>query len=210
MPPPTSAVWLLFHLKHGCDRIAVCDICGLEIARGSETAQRKSWTTSSILTHLKTLHRKDWAEAQKFAASRAPPPPTLAEEAAHPTPGRLKSLAQTRSLRDHFSPQRPWKSDDGRQRETNRKLLQMVVRNNQPFSIVEDEGFINYTAHLQPLYTLPCRKTLTELLEPEYNNVRQVIQDEINAAKFVSFTSDVWTEDTTKASFLSLSGKILF
>ena len=40
---------------------------------------------------------------------------------------------------------------------------------NQPFSIVEDDGFIAYSAALNPQYSMPSRPEVSEMLVPEYD-----------------------------------------
>jgi len=56
------------------------------------------------------------------------------------------------------------------------------------------------------LYSLPGRTKATEMLEPEYDRVRGIIQKEVDSASFINFTSDLWTEDTTRMAFISLTG----
>ena len=74
---------------------------------------------------------------------------------------------------------------------------------NQSFSIVEDDGFIAYSAALNPQYSMPGRMEVSEMLVPEYDRVRAIIQAKLDTAAIVNFTSDLWTEDTTRATFIS-------
>jgi len=43
-------------------------------------------------------------------------------------------------------------------------LMKTILRDMQPFSIVEDRGFREYVAHLDPSCLLPSRRTLTREL----------------------------------------------
>ena len=47
-------------------------------------------------------------------------------------------------------------------------LLNMIVKDMQPTSIVEDAGFKKLVAALDPRFALPSRRTLTRSLLPEY------------------------------------------
>ena len=75
--------------------------------------------------------------------------------------------------------------DDSRAKPINQKLIQMVGTDNQPFTIAEDDGFIAYSAALNPLYTVPERTMLSEMLHPEYQRVRNIIQSEVDTAASV-------------------------
>lgn len=71
----------------------------------------------------------------------------------------------------------------------------MIINDTQPFSIVEDAGFINFCYALNPTYTLPSRKTLTKTLLPvKYlevlNTARQMVD---KSAASVTITTDLWS-----------------
>ncbi|XP_073724310.1 E3 SUMO-protein ligase ZBED1-like [Misgurnus anguillicaudatus] len=55
-------------------------------------------------------------------------------------------------------------SETQRKSELDNALLNMIVKDLQPFSIVEDEGFRAYVKKLDPTYTLPSRKTLKAMM----------------------------------------------
>jgi len=202
----TSIAWKFFTPKPDEPIIAVCNICNDRIRRGKEGSERGEWSTGTLLGHLDSHHKSELIQKRKELE------PALAAEKAkkgdHQTPGELKNRMQQANIKNLFPNKQPYKPTDVRQKMGNQKLLQMIVMDNQPFSICEDPGFIGYSACLNPQYTIPSRKTISELLDPEFERVRQLIQLEVNKAPYVSFTSDMWTEDTTKAAFLSLSGKV--
>lgn len=81
----------------------------------------------------------------------------------------------------------------------------MVGKDLQPLSIVENEGFREYTAKLQSNYTLPSRKTLTKKLIPEIcNEISQKIRNMLNQTKNVGVTTDIWSSDSNK-SFITVT-----
>ena len=82
----------------------------------------------------------------------------------------------------------------------------MIALDNQPFSIVEDYGFIELMAHLQPRYLIPSRRFFTtKILSDEHDRVIKIIKNEIQTTEHIAFTSDLWTNDNSKNSFLSLT-----
>ena len=83
----------------------------------------------------------------------------------------------------------------------------MMASDNQPFSIVEDQGFIELLAHLEHCYLIPSRKYFTQEALPKlYDSVRSSIANELDKAKFISITSDLWTCSHLNESFISLTG----
>lgn len=54
-----------------------------------------------------------------------------------------------------------------RTKQLNQKVLEMIIKDLQPFSIVEDPGFKSLVAALDPTYQLPSRTTLSRALLPQ-------------------------------------------
>ena len=81
----------------------------------------------------------------------------------------------------------------------------MIAIDSQPFSIVEDTGFVRLMKHTCPRYIAPSRKYFSEKIIPEmYANLRQRLFDDIHSDdKFsISFTTDIWSRDGGE-SFIS-------
>lgn len=80
------------------------------------------------------------------------------------------------------------------------KLLLLFIKDFQPFSIVEDEGFKQFIKALNPAYELPNRKTISRTLVPalyeeQYQKCRNVATD----IKSVCLTTDCWTSENTES-----------
>ena len=86
----------------------------------------------------------------------------------------------------------------------------MLILDNEPFQKVDQDGFINLMAHAAPNYPLPGRKYFTNLLDVDYESKRGILQHEIDKAESISFTSDIWSDMTSKNTFISLSGNLLY
>ncbi|XP_015437849.1 PREDICTED: zinc finger BED domain-containing protein 4-like [Dufourea novaeangliae] len=61
---------------------------------------------------------------------------------------------------------------EDRKMELDMAVADLVVKDLQPFSIVEDKGFQAYTRMLNPKYSLPTRKTLKRLVENMYEETK--------------------------------------
>ena len=82
----------------------------------------------------------------------------------------------------------------------------MVAMNNQPFSIVNDQGFIDLMAHLELRYLILSRKYFDEVMFPlAYQSLRSDIAKVLKKSSYFSFTTDIWTNLKTNTSFISLT-----
>lgn len=81
----------------------------------------------------------------------------------------------------------------GRQKELDEALVDHTVKDLQPFSIVEDEGFNNFVKKLDPNYVLPSRNTLKSMSKSRYTETKEKAIAPAKKAKAVSLTSDTWT-----------------
>ena len=85
-------------------------------------------------------------------------------------------------------------------------LAEMIATDLQPYSIVEDEGFIRYSQHLEPRFALPSRRRLSERIVPDmYIKVKDGIGKLLLAGKKIAFTTDIWTEGNTTKAFIGVS-----
>ena len=66
-----------------------------------------------------------------------------------------------------FAPHKIWDVNDQRAQAINKKVMAMIVLDNQPFTTVEDQGFIDLIAHMQPKYCLPSRRYFSETMLPQ-------------------------------------------
>jgi len=86
-----------------------------------------------------------------------------------------------------------------RQKRLNDLLLKMIVKDFQPFSVVNDTGFREFVAALDPSYNIPSRsKITTELLPAAYSSTVDRVKDMLGDAEAVTLTTDSWTSLTTE------------
>lgn len=69
----------------------------------------------------------------------------------------------------------------------NNLVINFIVKDLQPFSVVEDEGFKDLISGLNPSYKLPSRTTCSRtLLNETYNFVLEKVKAEIAQAKYIT------------------------
>ena len=60
----------------------------------------------------------------------------------------------------------------------------------QPFSVVEDQGFVHLLNHLQPRYQLSCHKYFSSTMIPQlYDNCKETENN--GGTEFFALTSDI-------------------
>ena len=106
------------------------------------------------------------------SASTSTPAPAAAPTTVTRTPGTsgerpAQSLMTKQTSLTSMYVHRP--ASVARQKRLNTLLLKMIVRDFQPFSIVEDAGFREFVHALDPSYVIPTRHQLSkELLVSKY------------------------------------------
>lgn len=76
----------------------------------------------------------------------------------------------------------------------------MIVKDLQPLSIVEDQGFQGFVRALDPKYKLPGRKKLTEThLVNMYDECKGKVKSSLQDVNSVVLTTDMWTSVSTEA-----------
>ena len=110
------------------------------------------------------------------------------------------------TIQQSFESAKLWNVNDEKAMKIHRKIVRMMALDNQPFSVVEDQGFTDSMKHLQSRYKLANRKYFTEKMLPlEYDRCYSNILKKVTEAEFLSFTSDIWSCDKSKYSFLSIT-----
>nr|XP_033782003.1 zinc finger BED domain-containing protein 4-like [Geotrypetes seraphini] len=72
-------------------------------------------------------------------------------------------------------------------------LCYFIVKDIQPFSIINDEGFLRYSQTLNRDYTVPSRQTLNQMIDVRYDEVSTHVMDKLQHLSYVSITTDLWT-----------------
>jgi hypothetical protein len=118
-----------------------------------------------------------------------------------PPKKRMKQLRLSSTSKCVFSEEEANKID--------MRLVHMIALDFQPMSIVEDEGFRLYSNSLKPEYTLPSRKTLSEVLIPaEYNNIKVRLLKLLEETNYLSITTDLWSSGSNK-SYITVTGHFI-
>ncbi|KAG8226166.1 hypothetical protein J437_LFUL007403 [Ladona fulva] len=95
------------------------------------------------------------------------------------------------------------------QKKINNLILNMIIMDLQPFSIVEDEGFKNLVTGIDPSYQLPSRAMLTRTLLPQkYESTVEALKMHLSRAESITLTTDGWTS-TAKEAYLAITAHFI-
>lgn len=73
-------------------------------------------------------------------------------------------------------------------------IIQLFIKDFQPFLLVEDQVFLEFVRFLAPKYKLPSRKWFSDkLLVEMYDKIIQQIKEELQLSSKISITTDLWT-----------------
>lgn len=92
-------------------------------------------------------------------------------------------------------------------RKINNALLYMICKDNQPFSVVENDGFKNLLKVIVPHYKLPSRHTVTRWLDDKYEALSTLMKSKLSSVEHLTLTSDIWS-DMQMRSFLGVTAHL--
>ncbi|XP_073718457.1 zinc finger BED domain-containing protein 4 [Misgurnus anguillicaudatus] len=195
-----SAVWKHFKVSEKEAKTAVCRHCSAELSRGGASA--KTYSTSSLIYHLKSRHPEHHAEYEKDTAAATAT--AAAKRKVAPGPG-----TPTPSVADLLEKAKKFANDSAKAKGITKRIMEFIALDDQPFSVVEDVGFRRLIDHIEPRYTIPSRRHFSDVCLPEmYNvistNVHELLATDIAA---LSFTTDIWSSDVSPTSMLSLTAQ---
>lgn len=96
-----------------------------------------------------------------------------------------------------------------RQKKINELILNMIIIDLQPFSIVRDRGFSELLKELEPNYITPSRNTfVTSLLEENYSNTAAKLKSLLEEAQYITITTDSWTS-LSNENYISITAHFI-
>ena len=190
-----SAVWEYFKIKVEDTSIAICNTCNGEVKRGG--SRTKSYNTTNQRAHLEHRHESLFKELK-----------LKEKESAKTTQAPPKTTAIEGPIQQALDKVKPYVKDSAKAKSITSKIMEMIALDDQPFSIVEDQGFRRLIHHIDPRYTVPSRKHLTQVSLPAlYDTVATHIRKMLENVNDVSFTTDIWSSDVNGTSMLSLTAQ---
>jgi hypothetical protein len=140
----TSKVWNFFTVSEDTPNgQANCNSCKNNVSRGGTTIG--NYTTTNLVNHLKRHHPEEAKELNKQQNEST-------EEEPKP---KAKSVSKNIDTQLTLHDTVPWTNTHREALKYNRLVAKMIAKDNQPFFVVEDDGFRDLIAHALPRYTMP-------------------------------------------------------
>lgn len=188
----SSVVWRFFDISAVDSSRAKCKLCNTSISRGGKVA----FCTSNLRKHLEAIHCNEWKAANNEIKASASVKQATVVRAAEPPTSIVKA----------FDSKRPWDFNDERSRKINVLVGEMIARDNQPFNIVNNEGFRRLVAALEPRYSLPSDSYFRTALIPElYDAMSSKLASVLAGVQHMSLTTDEWSTSQCTDSLLSVT-----
>ena len=180
-------------------RIAICRTCLADISRGGNTS--KDFNTTNLKCHLKSRHIDGYNEFLKADKKRTD---AMANKKIQST-----SNYKTQSIATAFEKGNKFPTDSVKAKNLNKKVMEFIALDDQPFSVVGDVGFRGLVEYMEPRYTLPSRRHLAKVCLPELysvvaDHIHHLLSGDVPA---ISFTTDIWSSDCSPVSMLSLTAQ---
>lgn len=171
-------MWAYMERVEGADTV-VCLVC--------KDSLKYSGSTSTMMKHLRVKHPLEYAELKENSETAAELPRSTVSSTVQPT------------LTETIDRTQAYKNDSTKKKELDRLVMRMIAKDLRPLSTVEDDGFRRLVHGLNPRYELPSRRELTRTLLPLlYNQEVEIVSQELDKAKYVSLTTDIWTSRQTQ------------
>ena len=215
-----SSLWNYFVEDVNDYTNAVCKIgdCNKIISRGKTGTARSRLSNTGMRSHIKTSHSKEWQEflgtekeqqEAKFALENVEMENNESENGGA-TIFNLRSQKKRKSFFQQNLPElvhlkETYDINDPRAKSKHQALLTMMITDLQPFRIVNDPGFLNYSKLLDPRFAVGSDMFYRRLLEKASVKGRNKIQSKLDQDKpqSVSVQMDGWS--THKHGYIGLN-----
>nr|XP_008119366.1 PREDICTED: zinc finger BED domain-containing protein 4 [Anolis carolinensis]XP_016853101.1 PREDICTED: zinc finger BED domain-containing protein 4 [Anolis carolinensis] len=200
---PRSSVWDHFQVRLEDRTQAVCKHCKRKVSRGKNI---KHLSTTGMQMHLRRHH--------PLQAGTLPQTGTVCGRSSNKTPS--SPPAAGREKRQATLEQ--WDAIRGKDRvggklptvkEITQCLGEMLALDDQPFLMVEQEGFCRLMALVAPYYKIPSHTTFSRMVVPSlYHGCREHVEQLLDGAGSTSihFTTGIWSSTGESNAYLSLTG----
>lgn len=195
-----SVIWNFFKYD---DAVKVkCNLCFSLISRGGIG---KKASTTPLFNHLRSKHKEEY---DKIFSSKENDKDTLdfADEKVYDPSTSQKRKSVQPTLETVLEKKKVWDINHPKSVELHYAIGKMIAVDNQPYSFVEDEGFQNLMLKAQPQYKIPSREYFKQNIVPKmYAQCKEEVEKLIFSSKYISLTTDIWTNSINKDSFISFT-----
>jgi len=78
-------------------------------------------------------------------------------------------------------------------------IMFMICKDNQPLSIVEDEGFKYLMKTGSPNFKVPSRRNISSKIFEKYDAMKNIFMAKLKNVQYFTLTTDIWTDIQTRS-----------
>lgn len=78
-------------------------------------------------------------------------------------------------------------------------IMFMICKDNQPLSIVEDEGFKYLMKTVSPNFKVPSRRNICSKIFEKYDAMKNIFMAKLKNVQYFTLTTDIWTDIQTRS-----------
>lgn len=198
---PKSKIWKFFAKDEFGRQFATCLLCKKEY--------RTSGNTSNLRDHLNRFHKSKLGKRTHTKENSGSDSDSDNSGPAEQTTKR-KQQKQTKLTGFVQKPSSCYSKKDPKKLELDRLVAFMIANDCQPYSIVEDVGFVNFVTALDPRYELPSRTTISKKILPAlYNELTAKLKKIFSSVNHVSITTDMWTS-VANQGYITLTAHFVY
>ena len=93
--------------------------------------------------------------------------------------------------------------------ELNNAIMLMICKDTLPLNTVEKEGFQYLMKTAVPLYKLPSRQTITQMIDDKYDVLSLQFREKLLEVESICLTTDIWTDTHSTRSYMGLTGHFI-
>lgn len=219
-PSKKSGIWKFYEKIQEDNKSAKCRLCQKSI--------KSCGNTTNLIGHIKNIHKAAFREFQSESSetsnididkksSNTQNVANDADSLPSTSSAKIKNVAtngiadgppalkRQKSITSSFEEIYSYSASGDRTLKINNAIIYMICKDNQPFTIVENEGFCNLIKVLVPHYKLPNKTTLTRWVDDKYEALSLVLKEKLSNIENITLTTDMWTETMTMRSFLGIT-----
>jgi hypothetical protein len=198
-----SYLWNYFTVSASDSKYACCNLCNVKISRGSNNPKYQS--LSGLSSHLKTSHpqikEKNQTKITSFTETE-----NCQSESEPVSRKRTMPLFDIKSKKQRTEMLQctiPGWVDTNSKIDTNsekgqrfhKSIFEMILLDIQPWSVVNDPGFLRHQALIAPNYEIASEKYYRNMLNPTYEKVKAAMKNLLKekTAETVSISLDAWS-----------------
>ena len=72
-------------------------------------------------------------------------------------------------------------------------VANFIIKDMLPVSTVDGEGFVSLMEVAEPRYSVPCRRTIMNLIDQKFLLMKQQMKSKLRNLSYLSLTTDMWT-----------------